>query len=68
MNDAVGIHTTTDNSLQRGFSAIWYDFGVYFAAAFEYAKDRRLFVSTAASFAFDALTTEVGFIDFDLAL
>ena len=65
---SASLHTTTDYGLLCGLSEIWYDFGVNFTTAFEYAEHGCFLVSTRSQFAFDAFTTEVGFIDFDLAL
>ena len=67
MDHTVRIYAASDNALQRGFGAIRNNFGVDFAATFQDTKNRCLFVRTPASFAFDAFTTEVRFIDFNLA-
>ena len=67
MDHTIRIYTSSNNALQRGFGAIRYNFGVNFATTFQDTKNRCLFVRTSASFAFDAFTTEVRFINFNLA-
>ena len=67
IDNAIQGDTSSDNALERGFTAVGDDFSVDITVAFEDAKDRRLAESTTASFAFDASGAEVRFIDFDLA-
>ena len=67
MNNAVRINTPPDNGLQSSFCAIWDDFSIHFAAAFENAKNRCFLIGPTSSFAFDAFSAEIRFIDFNFS-
>ena len=59
------IHTTSDNRLQRGSSAIWNNLCVDFSVSFEDTKDDCFSGSSTASTAFNTMSAKVAFIDFD---
>ena len=47
MNHRVHIHMPSDNSLQRGFGAVWHDFRIYLAHKLQYAKYNGFAISAA---------------------
>jgi len=67
MNDAVEADSSPNDGLQRGLCAIRDDFGVDPAISLEYAENRCLAGSAAASLAFDASAAEVGLVDLDFS-
>ena len=67
VNDAVRIHFTPNNGLQRGFGSIGDDFGINAVVTFEQAKDDGFAIRATPAFASDTLGTEIGLIGFKLA-
>ena len=67
IDDAIQGNTAPDNSLVRGFTAVWDDLGVDTTVTLEYPKDSRLAECATSPFAFDSTGAEVRFIDFDFA-
>ncbi len=67
IDDAIQGDLPTNNRLQRGFPAIWDEFGVDLPIALENAKDNGFAVCPSSSFPFNAARPEVRFINFDLA-
>ena len=67
MDDTFNAHSTSDNRLQRGSSAIGNDFGINFSVSPEDPKDDCFAKSSTATLAFDSTSAEVTFINFNLA-
>src|SRR5438045_3491214 len=67
MNHGLKRNMSANHLLQRAFTAIRHDLSIDRAIAFEDAEDNRLATGSAASFASDAASAEVRFIDFDFA-
>jgi len=67
MNNCLRSNTIANNSLQSGFRADRHDLRIDFVVALQQPEDRSLARSTATTLATDATSTEVAFIDFDLA-
>ena len=67
MNDAVRIHFTLDDGLQRGFGSIGDNFGINAIGTFEQTKDDGFAIRATPAFASDTLGTEIGLIGFKLA-
>ena len=66
MNDTLETYSTTDNLLQRGFTAIRDDLSVDFPIASKNTKNYSFAKGTTASFAFNATSAEKAFINFNL--
>ena len=67
VNDAVRIHFTPNNGLQRGFGSIGDDFGINAVVTFEQAKDDGFAIRATPAFAPDTLGAKIGLIGFKLA-
>ena len=67
VNDAVRIHFTPNNALQRGFGGIGDDSGIDTIASLEQTKDDGFTACATSAFASDTLGAEIGFIGFKLA-
>ena len=67
VNDAVRIHFTPNNGLQRGFGGFGDDFGINAVTTFEQAKDDGFAIRATPAFVPDTLGAEIGFIGFKLA-
>jgi len=65
MDDGANVHLAPDHRLQRGFGAVWDDFGVDLALALEDAENDRLAARTAPALAPDPVRAEVGLVNFD---
>ena len=66
VNDAVRIHFTPNNGLQRGFGSIGDDFGINAIGTFEQTKDDGFTACATSAFAPDAFGAKVGFISLNL--
>ena len=67
VNDAVRIHFTPNNALQRGFEGIGDDSGIDTTASLEQTKDDGFTACATSAFASDTLGGEIGLIGFKLA-
>jgi hypothetical protein len=67
VDDAAEFHATPNHGLERVFPAIRDDLCIHVPVAFEDPEDSGLTERTSATFALDALGTDVRFIDFNLA-
>lgn len=67
MNDRFNPDTPVDNSLQRFLLDVRDNLGKDFPVSFIDAEDDGFTVRAATAFAFDPFSSEVGFVDLDLA-
>lgn len=67
VDDRFGCNATTNNGLQGGFLAVWYDLGIDLAISLQETEDDGLAGCATPALATNPSSAEVRFINFDFA-
>src|SRR3989337_4416762 len=67
MNNTFRRYFASNNGLQRGFSAVWHNLCIDFAASLQNTQNGCFTISASTSFAFLSACTKIGFINFYLS-